>query len=129
MAAEPIKVFSFEQVENTLVVMAHGDLFQHRFEDLRNGYNDTYRKLSEEGVDNLVIDFKEVEHFGSAFIGMLIKLAQKARLGGGQAMLCSLSDSMVEVLKSLMLLENVNSDFFMVPQPNRESAMKALGHA
>lgn len=127
--ADQIQVFSFEQVGQTLVVVANGDLFQHRFEDIRAGYNEAYRLLNQDGVDNLLVDFSAVSHFGSAFIGMLIKLSQKARLGGGESVLCNLSASMIEVLNSLMLLENVKTDFFMVQYPDRESALKALATA
>ena len=109
------EVFTFEQVDNTLVVVAHGDLFQSRFEDIRNGYNEIFLRLSDDGVTNLLIDFEHVQHFGSAFIGMLVKLSQKTRRGGGESMLCGLKPSMVEVLQSLMVLENVKTDFFMVP--------------
>jgi anti-anti-sigma factor len=121
-----ITVFTFEVVENTLVVVAHGDLFQHRFEDIRNGYNEVFLRLSGDGIDNLLVDFEHVQHFGSAFIGMLVKLSQKARRGGGETMLCGLKPSMIEVLNSLMVLENVKTDFFMVPYPDRESALNSL---
>lgn len=124
--SDPTRVFTFEHIDDTLVVLPNGDLFQHRFEDIRSGYNDAYRILSQDGVDNLLVDFSEVDHFGSAFIGMLIKLSQKARLGGGESVLCNLSPSMIEVLKSLMLLENVKTDFFMVQYPDRAAALAAL---
>jgi len=120
------EVFTFEQIENTLVVVPNGDLFQHRFEDIRDGYNHIFGRLSEDGIDNLLVDFEHAKHFGSAFIGMLVKLSQKARRAGGETMLCNLKPAMHEVLKSLMVLENVKTDFFMVPYPDRATALNSL---
>ena len=119
-------VFQYEQVGDILVVTAQGDLFQYRYEDLRNGYNDTYRRLLDETIKHLVFDFAAVGHFGSSFIGMLIKLAQKVRKEGGEALLCSLTAEMKEVLQNLMLLENVKTDFFWVPFDTRAEAIAKL---
>jgi len=85
------ELFTYEQVDNTLVVMAHGDPFNCGYETLRGGYNEIHRRLSEHGVRNLVFDFADFSHFGSNFIGLLINLAQRVRRNGGQALLCSLS--------------------------------------
>ena len=120
------QIMDITQQGDLLVVTPVGNLFEYRFEDLRNGYNDAYRMLCGPGIKNLLVDFEKVDHFGSAFIGMLIKLAQKARKDGGEAMLCSLSDSIQQVLKSLMLLENVNTDFFMRQFANRDEAIEFL---
>lgn len=120
------EIFQYEQVDNILVVVPQGDLFQYRFEALRNGYNETYRKLMDESIKHLVIDFQSVGHFGSAFIGMLIKLAKKVRQDGGEAVLASLTSDMTDVLQNLMLLENVKTDFFWVPFPDRAAALESL---
>ncbi len=120
------EIFRQEQIDDILVVTAQGDLFQYRYEELRNGYNETYRALLDASIKHLVFDFKDVGHFGSSFIGMLIKLAQKVRKDGGEAVLCSLTPEMTEVLQNLMLLENVKTDFFWVPYDNRELALNAL---
>lgn len=123
---DDMEVFTFEQVGNTLVVVPNGDLFQHRFEDIRDGYNYIFGRLSEDGIDNLLVDFEHAKHFGSAFIGMLVKLSQKTRRAGGEAMLCNLKPAMREVLNSLMVLENVKTDFFMVPHADRATALASL---
>lgn len=119
-------VFLYEQLDDVLVVTPQGDLFQFRYEALRNAYNDTYRQLTDESVKHLLIDFQSVGHFGSSFIGMLIKLAQKVRLGKGEAALCGLTPDMKDVLNNLMLLENVKTDFFWVPFPGRDEAIAFL---
>jgi anti-anti-sigma factor len=120
------EIFVFEQIEDVLVLTPIGDLFQYRFEALRSGYNDTYRKLMDESIKHLLIDFQSVGHFGSAFIGMLIKLAKAVRTQGGEAALCGLTPDMKDVLDNLMLLENVKTDFFWVPLPSRAEALEFL---
>ncbi len=57
---------------------------------------------------------------------MLIRLAKKARHGGGEAALCNLSDNMKQMMKTLMLLENTKTDFFWVPFETRELALQSL---
>lgn len=120
------EIFLIEQVGDTLVVTPQGDLFQYRYESLRNGYNEIYRRLTAEDVRHLAIDFLSTGHFGSAFVGMLIKLAKKVRHDGGEAVLCGLTNPMKEILDQLMLLENVQSDFFWTPYPDRSTALAAL---
>ena len=124
-----VQVFRFEQLADSLVVTPQGNLFEHRYEDIRNGYNETYRKLDDPEIMNLVVDFSTTVHFGSTFIGLLIKLAQKCRRAGGEAVLCGLSRDMREVMDSLMLLENVATDFFWVPFETREQALASLEKA
>ena len=57
---------------------------------------------------------------------MLIRLAKKARQGGGEAVLCNLSENMKQMMKTLMLLENTKTDFFWVPFDSRDAAMASL---
>ncbi len=116
-------IFEYEHLDGVLVLVPQGDLFQYRFEALRNGYNETYRMVSQDDVKHLLIDFRSTGHFGSAFVGMLIKLAKAVRSQGGEAALCGLTEDMREVLDNLMLLENVRTDFFWVPFDTRPEAI------
>lgn len=117
------EIFQFEQLQNVLVLTPQGDLFQYRFEALRNAYNDTYRMISQGETKHLLIDFQSTGHFGSAFVGILIKLAKAIRAKGGEAALCGLTADMKDVLDNLMLLENVKTDFFWVPFEGRDEAI------
>jgi anti-anti-sigma factor len=74
----------------------------------------------------LVIDFSKLDYFGSTFVGILIRLAKRARGNGGEAYLCCLSDNMRDMLKTLMLLENTKTDFFWIPFPDQATALAAL---
>lgn len=119
-------VFEFENLGDVLIVVPTGSLAEFRDNDIRDAYNETYRLLSEPNVKHLLVDFSSLTYFGSTFIGMLIRLAKKARQGGGQAVLCNLSDNMKGMMKTLMLLENTKTDFFWTPFKDRPSAMASL---
>ncbi len=119
-------VFEFDHVGDILIVSPTGSLMKFRDGDIRNAYNDTYRMLDQEDIKHLLIDFTKLDYFASTFVGMLIRLAKKARLGGGEAILCCLSDNMSQMMKSLMQLENTRTDFFWVPFDSREEAVASL---
>lgn len=120
------EIFHFEHVEDTLVVTPSGSLMQVRDGDIRDAYNETYRLLCQPETKNLLIDFGQLEYFGSTFIGMLIRLAKKARADSGEAVLCCLSETMREMMKNMMLLENTKTDFFWTPYESKDAALTAL---
>lgn len=120
------QVFEYEQAQGVLIVTPTGSLMEFRDSDIRDAYNETYRQLSEEHTQHLLIDFSKLSYFASTFVGMLIRLAKKARQGGGEAVLCNLSDNMRDMMKTLMLLENTKTDFFWVPFNSRQEAIAAL---
>ncbi|MCA9083954.1 MAG: anti-sigma factor antagonist [Planctomycetaceae bacterium] len=122
-------VFSFEQETNVLVVTPNGTFTEYRDNDIRNAYNDTYRMLDNPEVNHLLFDFSNLTFFGSTLVGILIQLAKKVRLGGGEAVLCNLSDDMQSVMKSLMLLENTRTNFFWTCYPTRPQALAELAKA
>jgi anti-anti-sigma factor len=120
------QVFEFEQSGDVLILIAHGPFMEFRDSDIRDAYNEAYRRLHEPDTRHLLVDFSKLEYFGSTFVGILIRLAKKARSQKGEAALCHLSPSMSDMLKTLMLLENTKTDFYWVPFENRDDALKAL---
>lgn len=120
------QIFGFEQSGDVLILTALGSFMEFRDNDIRNGYNEAYRLLNEPGVRHLLVDFSAMQYFGSTFVGILIRLAKKARSNNGGAALCHMSDNMKDMLKTLMLLENPKIDFSWVAYPDRDSALKAL---
>lgn len=119
-------VFEYERSGNVLIVSPTGSLMEFRDNDVRNAYNETYRLLDDPDVKHLLVDFSRLSYFASTFVGMLIRLAKKTRQGGGEAVLCQLSDNMKAMMKTLMLLENQKTDFFWVPFASRAEAIAAL---
>jgi anti-anti-sigma factor len=99
---------------------------EFRDSDVRNAYNEAYRLLSQPGARHLLVDFSRLEYFGSTFVGILIRLARKVRQCGGETVLCSLSGTMQEMLRTLMLLENTKTDFVMKPFADTPQAIAYL---
>lgn len=97
-----------------------------RDDDIRNGYNEAYRLLFQPGTRHLLIDFSKFDYFGSTFVGILLNLAKAARKNNGETALCHLSETMQEMLQTLMLLENRKINFSMTPFPDRDTAITRL---
>ena len=75
---------------------------------------------------HLLMDFSQLDYFGSTFVGILVRLARKARSNQGEAALCHLSSNMRDMMKTLMLLENSKIDFAFTSFPTREAALERL---
>ncbi|MFM7055295.1 MAG: STAS domain-containing protein [Planctomycetota bacterium] len=129
MAGTEKQLFEFEVSGDVLILTANGPFMEFRDNDIRNGYNEAYRLLCQPGTRHLVVDFSLLDYFGSTFVGILVRLARKARGNQGQALLCHLSDNMREMLKTLMLLENPKIDFSMQQVKTRADALQQLASA
>lgn len=112
-----------EEDNDVLVLSPEGDFMKVREGQMRNEYNELYRILSTTNCKHMVVDFTHIEYFGSTFIGILIRLAQRVKKNEGLSVLCCLNDRMREVLKSLMLLENIKVDFFAGCCDSRDEAL------
>jgi anti-anti-sigma factor len=122
-------VFQFEQAGDVLLLTPVGPFMEFRDNDIRNAYNEAYRRLCEPGIRHLLADFSRLDYFGSTFVGILIRLAKRVRSNQGEAVLCHLSENMSQMLKTLMLLENTRTDFYWDAYPCRDSALQALAAA
>ncbi|HQZ64912.1 MAG TPA: STAS domain-containing protein [Planctomycetaceae bacterium] len=119
-------VFVFEHNADVLIVTPQGSFMEFRDDDVRNSYNEAYRLLFQPGARHLLIDFSNLDYFGSTFVGIILNLAKAARKNNGETALCHLSDNMRDMLKTLMLLENRKINFSMTPYPDREAALAKL---
>ena len=108
---------------DVLVLSPEGDFMKVREIQMRAEYNELYRILSMADCKHMVVDFADIEYFGSTFIGILIRLAQRVKKNEGTSVLCCLNERMKDVLKGLMLLENVKVDFFAGCTDTREEAL------
>jgi anti-anti-sigma factor len=123
------QVFEFEITADVLIVTPQGSFMEFRDVDIRNAYNESYRLLNEPGMRHLLMDFSQFEYFGSTFVGILVRLARKARSNKGEAALCHLSANMRDMMKTLMLLENPKIDFAFTSFPTRDAALQQLAEA
>lgn len=124
---EDRRIFDFECVGATVVLIPFGQFNEFRDHDIRNAYNDAYRMVTQPGVRHLLVDFSGLTYFGSTFVGILIRLAKKVRGDGGQAALCHLTDDMREMMNRLMLLENPRIGSSWSYFATRQEALSVLG--
>lgn len=124
---EDRKIFEFERLGSTLILIPSGQFTEFRDHDIRNAYNDAYRMVTQPEVRHLLVDFSRMAYFGSTFVGILIRLAKKVRGDGGQAVLCHLSDDMREMMNRLMLLENPRIESSWKFFATRQDALEFLG--
>ena len=109
-----------------LIVTPVRDFKSIREAELRDAYNEIYRQFMNNAVRNLIIDFTHVEYFGSTFVGVMIRLANKVRDVGGATVLCRMNDDIRGILKQLMLLEHPKTEFFWKRSDTRETAIQLL---
>ncbi len=109
-----------------LIVTPVRDFKSVRESELRDAYNEIYRQFMESSVRNLIIDFSHVDYFGSTFVGMMIRLANKTRRIGGKTVLCQMNEDIRAILKQLMFLEHPQTEFFWKRSDTRESAIQLL---
>jgi len=119
-------IFEFERQDNVLILTPNGPFMEFRDNDIRNGYNEAYRILMEPELEHLIVDFTQMDYFGSTFVGILIRLSKKVCGDGGKAILCNLSEDMREMMKSLMLLENDKVVFSWKAAVSRAEALEKL---
>ena len=67
------QLFEFELLSDVLIVTPNGPFIEFRDNDFRNAYNETYRLLSEPGTRHLLVDFSNLDYFGSTFVSILLR--------------------------------------------------------
>lgn len=97
------RVFAVEQYDKTIVVTPQGDATGFRYTDIHRDTNSLVEMIDRRGIENLVIDFSQVNILGSIIISSIIKLARKVSTKNGKACFCQASDSMREVVSSMNL--------------------------
>lgn len=115
-------VFEYEAVGDILTVTPIRDFAAVRDGDMRDAYNETYRRVSSDSVRHLVFDLQHLTYIDSTFVGIMIRLAKKARAGGGSMVLCGLNDEIRGILRQLMLLENSSVESLWQRAETREVA-------
>ncbi|MCA9018046.1 MAG: STAS domain-containing protein, partial [Planctomycetaceae bacterium] len=63
--------------------------------------NKVLRLFDAPDVKNVIIDLSRVDYLDSIIIGAIIRLLQRARQTGGQAVFCSACDNMQNILKCI----------------------------
>ncbi|MCH2211923.1 MAG: STAS domain-containing protein [Fuerstiella sp.] len=117
-------VFDYETIGDILIVTPKRDVTSFRDHELRDAYNEAYRQLMSGSLRNIIFDLSHLDHFGSTFVGMMLRLAKRSGDNGGSTVLCHMSDNVRHILKQLMLLENPKTGFLWRQMPTRANAVE-----
>jgi anti-anti-sigma factor len=96
-------VFPVELDRGVLIVAPRGDAVAFRDVDVHQELDTLMQALDDASVRHLIIDFGGANYYGSTIIGAVVGLARKVTESGGQAVFCSLSNDMANVLRVMHL--------------------------
>lgn len=92
--------------DNTTILTPAGDLGEFAVNEIDNGSNRVIRRIQEnQNCQNVVIDFRNTDYFGSSALGLFLRLWKRVQERDGQMALCNLSEHEVDVLKITRLTE------------------------
>lgn len=99
----PHKVFKFESDELTFVLIPQGNASSFRYKDIHVESNAVLRLLNSPDIEKLIVDLSAVSNVSSVIIGAIIRMAQSVSQRGGKVALCSASDNIDEVIRTMNL--------------------------
>jgi anti-sigma B factor antagonist len=97
------RVFQVEGAEEVMVVVPLGPAINFLYRDVHGESNGLMEEFELQGYRHVLIDLSRVDYVDSIIIGALIRLLQKARTSGGQAVFCCASENMQDVLKCIKI--------------------------
>lgn len=98
---ENLEIFEVEETPPNLVVVPQGSTLQFQYSNVQIESNKVLRMFDSPEIKNVVIDLSKVEYLDSIIIGAIIRLLQRARQMGGQAVFCSACENMQNILKCI----------------------------
>ncbi len=99
----PAEVFTTEQVGRTLIVNPQGAALDFHYGEVHAAANALFRQLDDPSVQHLIVDLSEVDYVDSIIIGAIIRILQKTKMAGGQAVFSAASGNMMSVLESIKI--------------------------
>ncbi len=100
-----LKIFRTKRVGNVLVVTPQGDPNTFRYNDLHREANSVRDLLMRSEISHLALNLKNLQYFGSEFIGSLVSMAREVKNRQGRAVICEANPQMVEVLQNMSLFK------------------------
>jgi len=100
-----LKIFQTKRVGNVLVVTPLGDPNTFRYNDLHREANSVRDLLMRREISHLALNLKNLQYFGSEFIGSLVSMAREVKNRQGRAVICEANPQMVEVLQNMSLFK------------------------
>ncbi|HCS50317.1 STAS domain-containing protein [Rubinisphaera sp.] len=103
--ARHLKIFEVVKEPPCIFVTPLGQGASFRYADLQMESNSVRTLVADQTVPLLIIDLKNMNYFGSEFIGALITLGREKKLRGGKVAICSANPNMYDVLKGMSLFK------------------------
>lgn len=100
-----LKIFQTQQIGNVLVVTPKGDPSSFRYNDLHREANSVRDLLMSPEIHHLVLNLRNMQYFGSEFIGSLVSMAREVKNRQGRALFCEANPQMLEVLQNMSLFK------------------------
>lgn len=117
------KCFAVERVGDTLVVVLGHHIMVLQETELIKERSAFIEEIQDQTIRAVVIDFSNVEYFGSILLDILCQAWKQLRQRGAKMALCNLDDISHEIIRKCRL------DTLWVVYSSREDAFRALGAA
>lgn len=98
-----LEIFEVDQAAPNLIVMPQGATLQFQYSNVQVESNKVLRLFDAPEVKNVIIDLSQVDYLDSIIIGAIIRLLQRAKQSGGQAVFCNACDNMQNILKCIKI--------------------------
>ncbi|MCA9006444.1 MAG: STAS domain-containing protein [Planctomycetaceae bacterium] len=98
---ENLEIFEVEVSAPNLVVIPQGSTLQFLYSNVQIESNKVLRLFDAPEIKNVIIDLSKVDYLDSIIIGSIIRLLQRARQTGGQAVFCNACENMQNILKCI----------------------------
>ncbi|HCO26026.1 STAS domain-containing protein [Gimesia maris] len=96
-----LEIFEVEVSAPNLVVIPQGSTLQFLYSNVQTESNKVLRLFDAPEIKNVIIDLSKVDYLDSIIIGSIIRLLQRARQTGGQAVFCNACENMQNILKCI----------------------------
>lgn len=100
---ENLEIFDVQETPPNLIVAPQGSTLQFQYSNVQIESNKVLRLLDAPEIKNVIIDLHQVEYLDSILIGAIIRLLQRAKQSGGQAVFCNACDNMQNILSCIKL--------------------------
>lgn len=100
-----LKIFQVEQAGETVILTPEGETASFRYRDLQAEANSLRAHLGKPGNLNLIVDLRNMQYFGSEFIGALVSMLREVRARKGRAAFCAATEQMMQVLQNMSLFK------------------------
>jgi len=100
-----LSVFEVERQGGTLVLTPLRDLRELDFQGMQAERDEVLLWLEEGPIRNVVVDLGRTDYFNSTFLGVLVRLWQRAQSHAGHMALCNLSAHEQDMLGVTGLIE------------------------